>query len=383
MSKKSETSLGRLTAVFSTMVLLGICAAVNAKYSGGGGIPAHPYRIATPEDLNDIGNHTEDWDKHFVLVNDVNLAQYKGTQFKIIGSYNPDYKPFTGVFDGNDHKIWNFTWASTGRSYIGLFGFAGGQIKNLGMENVDVNAVNRGIVGALVGFSGGIIMDCYSTGSVSGMSAVGGLVGTNIGRLTNCYSTGNVTGNDRVGGLVGCNRAYEIYGMVTNCYSTASVDGNEYVGGLAGENTKHAWIRNCYSTGNVLGRRCVGGLVGLNYDLSRITNCYSSGSISADVAVGGLVGGNDSQNVVMASFWDMETSVQSTSAGGTGKTTAEMQTKSTFTEAGWDFVEVWGIGEGQTYPYLRFAPAGDLNIDSKVDLIDLAILASHWLEERK
>jgi hypothetical protein len=57
-----------------------------------------------------------------------------------------------------------------------------------------------------------------------------------------------------------------------------------------------------------------------------------------------------------------------------------MQTRSTFTDADWDFVEIWGIGENQTYPYLRFAPAGDFNYDKKVDLFDLAILASHWLE---
>jgi hypothetical protein len=74
-------------------------------------------------------------------------------------------------------------------------------------------------------------------------------------------------------------------------------------------------------------------------------------------------------------------SVNKLSAGGTGKTTAEMKTKSTFTDAGWDFIEIWGIGENQTYPYLRFGPGGDLNYDKKVNLIDVAILASHWLEE--
>lgn len=81
-----------------------------------------------------------------------------------------------------------------------------------------------------------------------------------------------------------------------------------------------------------------------------------------------------------ASFWDVETSDCNTSAGGTGKTTAEMQTISTFTDAGWDFVEIWGIGENQTYPFLRTDPAGDSNHDKKADLVDLAILASHWLE---
>jgi len=86
-------------------------------------------------------------------------------------------------------------------------------------------------------------------------------------------------------------------------------------------------------------------------------------------------------------FWDIDVNPDVNGIGNTddpnviGKTTAQMQTKSTFTDAGWDFVEVWGIGENQTYPFLRFALAGDFNYDKKVDLVDLAILASHWLEE--
>ncbi len=42
-------------------------------------------------------------------------------------------------------------------------------------------------------------------------------------------------------------------------------------------------------------------------------------------------------------FWDTETSGQSTSAGGTGKTTAEIKNISTFTEAGWVFPDIWNI----------------------------------------
>jgi len=41
---------------------------------------------------------------------------------------------------------------------------------------------------------------------------------------------------------------------------------------------------------------------------------------------------------VDASFWDTQTSLQLTSAEGVGKTTVQMQTASTFTNAGWDFV---------------------------------------------
>ena len=54
-----------------------------------------------------------------------------------------------------------------------------------------------------------------------------------------------------------------------------------------------------------------------------------------------------------------------------------MKKESTFTD--WDFVEVWGIGENQTYPYLRVYPAGDLNHDHSVTFIDFAIFADHWL----
>jgi uncharacterized repeat protein (TIGR02543 family) len=56
---------------------------------------------------------------------------------------------------------------------------------------------------------------------------------------------------------------------------------------------------------------------------------------------------------VADSYWDMETSGQTTSAGSGagGKTTAEMQQQATFVD--WDFDDVWAIVEGTTYPYQR------------------------------
>jgi hypothetical protein len=350
--------------------------AADAKYSGGSGEPNDPYRIATAEDLNDIGNHEEDWDKHFILVNDVNLAQYNGTQFRMIGIYYNN--AFTGVFDGNDKSIWNFTRSSTGGYNIGLFGYVAenGQIKNLTLENVDVNAVNGDDVGALAGWNDGTITNCYSSASVLGNESVGGVVGNNgyCGTIANCYSNGSASGKWFIGGLVGANS-----GEISLCYSSDIVSGEYGVGGLAGGNEVTETITDCYSSGSVSGYVYVGGLVGLNN--GTITRCYSSGSVSGNDNVGGLAGLGD-PNLVTASFWDKDTSGQTTSAGGVGKTTAEMKTKSTFTEAGWDFVEIWGIGENQTYSYLRTEPAGDLNHDKKVDFTDLAILALHWLEER-
>jgi hypothetical protein len=65
---------------------------------------------------------------------------------------------------------------------------------------------------------------------------------------------------------------------------------------------------------------------------------------------------------VTGCFWDTQTSGQATSAGGTGKTTAELQTAATFLDAGWDFAgetangmeDIWWILEGQDYPRLRW-----------------------------
>jgi hypothetical protein len=171
-----------------------------------------------------------------------------------------------------------------------------------------------------------------------------------------------------------------ISGTITNSYSTGSVVGVRDVGGLAGGNS--GTITNCYSTGSISGDEHVGGLVGYNtfvVGYSRIINCYSIGVVDGNTYVGGLVGSGIAERV-SSSFWNIEISDCQGSAGGEPKTTAEMKTIDTFTEAGWDFVEIWGIGENQTYPFLRTEPAGDLNYDKKVDLLDLAILSSHWLE---
>jgi hypothetical protein len=107
--------------------------------------------------------------------------------------------------------------------------------------------------------------------------------------------------------------------------------------------------------------------VGENF--GNIASSYSTGTVSGESSVGGLVGTNheywdwdDSSSacIVTQCFWDVETSGQATSDGGTGKTTTEMQTARTFLDAGWDFVDetangtedIWWILEGQDYPRL-------------------------------
>ena len=169
---------------------------------------------------------------------------------------------------------------------------------------------------------------------------------------------GSVTGDYSVGGLVGYNRA-----PITDCYATGAVTGGGWVGGLAGYNIGP--ITDSYATGAVTGDWYVGGLVGLNGDDGNpggtITSCYATGAVIGNSYIGGLVG-YSYFGTTTACFWDIETSGISTSAGGTGKTTAEMMTKATFTDAGWDFVNVWTICEGTDYPRLTWEVFGTLQV---------------------
>jgi hypothetical protein len=139
----------------------------------------------------------------------------------------------------------------------------------------------------------------------------------------------------------------------------ANVTGYEGVGGLVAFNDEGGTMDNCYSTGNVTGGLWVGGLMGGN--AGTVSNSYSTGSVTGNVLVGGLVGWNE-EGTVSDSFWDTETSGQSTSAGGTGKNTTEMQDIATFSGAGWDIVlapdptHIWNIYDGVDYPFLSWQP---------------------------
>lgn len=393
-------------------ILVVICCFVlsaEGKYGGGSGEPNDPYLIYTAAQMNAIGANAADWDKCFKLTADIDMRQFGGDEYNVIGEIHYDSgwirNPFTGVYDGNGHTISNFTYNSAEKN-VGLFGYFDGEIKNLGIINPNVRSeehigslvgkarggtisgcyVQGGSVsgawqaGRLMGVNEGLVVDCYSIGNASGQYDVGGLIGNNRGTVVNCYAIGNVSGAMFLGGLVGTN-SYE--GTLTKCYSHGSVSGTaSLMGGLAGNNDGN--IVNCYSTSTVEGGSGYnGGLVGDN--LGKITKCYSVGFVtSVGIHIGGLVGNDVAcdwycwYGETVDSVWDTETSGQASSAGGEGKSTAEMHQQSTFQD--WDFINVWNIGENQTYPYLRTYLAGDINKDGIVNFKDLGFLALHWLE---
>jgi len=346
------------------MFFYDVNAVATKKYAGGTGEPNNPYQIATAEDLMLLGETPEDYDKQFILTADIdldpNLPDHKVFDRAVIA---PDINDagdgfqgatFTGVFDGDGYTITNLT--ISGRRYLGLFGYLGlgAMISNLGLEAIDVNGTSD-YIGGLAGYNEGHITKNYSTGMVHGDDEIGGLLGNNLGYVTECYSAGLVKGDESVGGLVG-----ENYGSITTSYSTCMVSGWENVGGLSGYNS-------------------YGG---------QIIRCFSTGLVTGDDDVGGLVSGSDAN--ITDCFWDIETSGQDTSAGGTGKTTAEMQKASTFLEAGWDFVgetengteDIWSICEGTNYPrFVWQIPVGDFVCPDGITIDDFSFFMEHWLDD--
>jgi len=347
--------------------------------------------------MNDLDSTTAGYEQlSSPIANEGKGWQPIGT--RIYGSID---QPFTGSFDGQGYEIGDLFINRPDENSAALFGYiyCGAVIKNIGV--VDANVTGNYDVGGLVGYSvgnvtscyvtgsvagfvgvGGLvglgyppemicpgqcaISDCHSTGSVSGFLGVGGLVGGTAGPVTNSYSTSTVTcSGDQAGGLVGIT-----CGEVTGCYATGSVTGEARVGGLVGVvgavdvgcPQPGGSLSNSYAVGNATGNITVGGLVGFNE--GPVINCYSIGSVVGNLSVGGLIGKNYHDNM-SNSFWNIETSGQATSDGGTGKTTEEMQDIATFSGETWDIIAVadpgtrnpsyvWNIVNAVTYPFLSW-----------------------------
>jgi hypothetical protein len=380
-----EGTLMKRAILFLLVITAGSIPAL-AKYSGGTGEPNTPYQIANVADLMTLANDTNDYNKCFIMTADVNLqgqvfntaiiAPNIGGDPCFIGApFTGTF--FTGTFDGNGHKITNFT-ISGGYSFIGLFGYisSNGSVKNLGLEGCSFSGFEQ--VGALCGRNqGGSIANCYSTGTVNGHDRTGGLCGVNEegsinSSITDCYSTGNVTGSYDTGGLCGYG------GNITNCFSTGDVSGNKWTGGLCGAGGD---IANCYSTGDVSGNNCTGGLCGVG---SNITNCYSTGSVSGnDEYTGGLVG---QMYGTISNSCFLDTAGPNNGAG-MPLTDTQMKQQSNFT--GWDFVwetvngtdDIWAICEGVSYPKLAWQfIAGDSDNDKDVDFTDFAMMGNKWMQ---
>ncbi len=309
---------------------------------------------------------------------------------------------FNGSYNGDEFVVDNLTInRSSVTSGVGFFQvISGGKIENFGLTNV--NIMGKVLVGVLAATcKENTVTNCYTTGTmtlttteksykfggffaniISGISEisnchsevniiatpfsyyiggfVGNVKGVPFGSIIDCYATGNITnGGQACGGFIAKNEAIEF--ELTKSYSTGNVTAAERSGGFVAYNKGGAdggpVISDCYSLGDVT---CTseeetrfGAFCGYN-SKATIQNSYSIGSVtftnatdSTDTTGVGFTGQN--KGTVTDCFFDKTVSNQDSSAEAIGKTTSEMMAEATFTDAGWDFTNIWEI-EGSNYP---------------------------------
>lgn len=309
----------------------------------------------------------------------------------------------------------------------GLTGFVYGSSISDSYATGEVDGIEG--IGGLVGYAGATsylyspeesewvnelvitsIEDVYATGDVSGNYRVGGLVGDfNGGTIMRAAARGNAIGivhpedNDvlpeNVGGFAGIHDkdTYDYYdedletwgetdlpALTSQSSATGNVSGAYGVGGFVGINIRESSIVDSYARGNVTAiqnfAENIGGFAGTS-ETSELLNVYATGRITAGQnsdEVGGLLGFDDSGSTTN-SFWDTETTDYEVSAGGTGKTSANMKTVATYTDLEtegldetWDFVgnpnddendsDIWTISSDSNngYPCLTWEDEADL-----------------------
>ena len=172
-------------------------------------------------------------------LNSGNVSSF--TAWEPIGYFNSssDYVIYSGTFDGNGKTISGLYLSNNSLSYMGLFGYSSGTIKNVGV--IDSYFKGYEYIGGVCGYNAGTVKLCYSNSYLYG-SNIGGVCGLNFpgAVITNCYSTGIIKGGENVGGVCGANTNASI----TNCHNVGSLSGSTSVGSVCGNNT--GTITKCY-----------------------------------------------------------------------------------------------------------------------------------------
>ena len=245
---------------------------LNGDYAGY-------YAIADKEDLQAFAAKVNAGENavNAVLTADIDMT---GEDWTPIGDTNDGY---TGIFDGNGHKISKLVCERTGDKQVsGLFAQLkeNSVVKNLGMED-------------------GVFTSSTSTaGAVAAKS--------NLGKVINCWNNGKVTAHD-FGGIVGSSQ-----GWIESCKNSGSVKatwGWGRSGGIAGEqvcdmNSSKQYVRTyikyCYNTGTADGYYA-GGIVAYqgykNQEACDIISCWSDAVMTGSIA-GGIVGSLDKGDTI-------------------------------------------------------------------------------------
>jgi len=348
----------KIILIATTVFLFAVYANLFAQeFAGGSGTYDDPFLISTPQHLCNVRNYIgiKHADKHFLLINEIDLdvpPYNEGEGWVPIGypSSSVDqmtfYGKIYGYMDGKcgggiikNLKLGNLpNWSA---ATIGLFVTLGegGLIKNVGLENFQVNSY-AALVGVLVG-SGG-----YGAG----------------GTIENCYTIGNLKCNAKtVGGIIGVAGGIAI----KNCYSIITLenlyDGDifpmKFLGGISSQITSVSVVTNCYSIGNFTSNVVRPGII-VGHNLmtepgaAEISNCVAAGNIVSAVSDGRLLCSHSFYApITLSNNWALNTTTingntvtggTTTNKNGQDTTLAALQSRDFYENVlGWDFDSIW------------------------------------------
>ena len=284
-------------------------AVLEKIFDGGEGTAEKPYEIRTADQLRAFAaavNEDEHFDgEYIVLTADIDLS---GKQWIPVGNAGAHY--FSGIFDGQNHKISNMVIGTAAQpvDYVssGLFAcLDGAVVRNLGVEKASIVAKRTdnvatygGIIAAVVDNrqtgGGCLINNCTVSGSVSvstmNQSYAGGIAGYTWHSITvNCGADVNLTtassGNTAYGGgLV----ALDGFSIIANSYALGTLTADAGV--------------NSATIGGIAGMQA--GVAGNNYaDMT-----LKSKNTTADI--GSLVGRNTGIAVLSYGYFNNEKKLQ-------------------------------------------------------------------------
>ena len=246
-------------------------------------------------------------------------------------------KTFSGVLDGQNHKIYNFKVASK-ENNSGLILTNNGTIKNLvlgssdgtsydGKSEVgfDASAAKNNHIGGLCAYNAGTIENVKQfakvvcNGTNGETSGVGGIAGSSVAvaSFKNCHNyaqlsiTGNTVSETYIGGIVGNvnTGSADIVVSIENCVNhvaqTLGIINAKAVcfGGVVGRTNFVAELSYCtndadisYVQPDATGGTFIhiAGVAGAIYNNSSVKNCVNNGKVSSDrlqvSRIGGVVG---------------------------------------------------------------------------------------------
>lgn len=352
MRRKLARAAAALTAIMLTFTAcpteaLFFGQITGSAYSSVTEIPEGYTAIRSLAELYAVRGNS---DGKYILMNDIDLSDAtKGGSWDSGCGWTPIAK-FSGALDGNGHCIKNMgIYSTVPTDFCGLIGSLSGTVKNLRIENADIDNQKNCYVGAVAGcVDGGTIIGCSVSGKISSAySFCGSLAGKIVGdgTVSQCYSSAAVLSlESNAGGICGYEEATENgAAKISDCYFNGTVSAKNLAGGIVGavgkysddSNEYYSTVEKCFNLGTVSVKDDDG-------------KCYAITSCEAD-----------SEKQLSYCYYSTESVCDGTENGDVYSkiqklTPAQMKISSCYT--GFDFTDTWTVDTayGIEYPQLKY-----------------------------